>query len=109
MPGMTANITIVTDRRDNVIRIPTRALAFTPRRASSANNPSHGWRGSPIWIDDGGKLRPVRITRGLDDGNYVEVVEGDIKPGDLVVIDSKRPEGAQAGHPFTAAMRLPHM
>jgi HlyD family secretion protein len=108
MPGMTANITIITDRRDNVIRIPTRALAFAPHHSASPLNHGPGWRGSRIWIDDGGKLRPVRITSGLDDGNYVEVVNGDLKPGDLVVIDSKKSEG-QATHPFPTAMRLPHM
>jgi HlyD family secretion protein len=109
MPGMTANITIVTDQRDHVIRVPTRALSFSPRRAGSAANSGPGWHGSRIWIDDGGKLRPTSITRGLDDGNYVEVVDGDIKPGDLVVIDSKRPEVEQASHPFPTAMRWPHM
>jgi HlyD family secretion protein len=110
MPGMTANITIVTDRRDNVIRIPTQALAFAPHHAaSSANNIGQGWRGSRVWIENAGRLRPVRITRGLDDGNYVEVINGDIKPGDLVVIDSKRPEGGQTGRPLTSALHLPHM
>lgn len=29
MPGMTANITIVTERRDDVLRVPLRALAFS--------------------------------------------------------------------------------
>jgi len=110
MPGMTANITVVIDRRDNVVRIPTRALAFAPHHAApSAANTGQGWRGTRVWIESAGKIRLVRITRGLDDGNYVEVVNGDIKPGDLVVIDSKRPEGGQISHSLTSAMHLPHM
>jgi HlyD family secretion protein len=110
MPGMTANITIVTDRRDNVVRIPQRALAFSPHHAaSSATNAGQGWRGSRVWLESAGKLRPVRITRGLDDGNYVQVVNGDIKPGDLVVIDSIRPEAGQTKGTFPAPMHLPHM
>jgi HlyD family secretion protein len=110
MPGMTANITIVTDRRDDVVRVPQRALAFSPQHPSpSSTDVGHGWRGSRVWIDSGGQLRPVRITRGLDDGNYVEVVNGDLKPGDLVVVDSIRPEAGQGNHSFSSPLHLPHM
>jgi HlyD family secretion protein len=111
MPGMTANITIVTDRRDNVLRVPERALTFSPHHFGSAPSTSaQGWRGSRVWVDNGGKLRPVRITRGLDDGNYVEVVEGHLKPGDLVVVDSLHPEAGQGGHSSSAfPMHMPHM
>ena len=37
MPGMTANLTVVEARRDNVLRVPLRALAFTPHRRGSAS------------------------------------------------------------------------
>ena len=30
-------------------------------------------------------LKPVFIVTGLDDGNYVEVLSGDLKVGDMVV------------------------
>jgi HlyD family secretion protein len=110
MPGMTANITIVTDRRDDVLRVAERALTFSPhQRAASANNAGQGWRGSRVWIDDAGKLRAVRITRGLDDGNYVEVVNGDIKPGELVVVDSTKTDPAQSSRPLSGPMHFPHM
>jgi HlyD family secretion protein len=109
MPGMTANITIVTDRRDNVIRVPQRALAFSPHHPSSSANIGQGWRGSRVWLESAGKLRPVRITRGLDDGNYVEVVNGDIKPGDLVVTDSIKLEAGQNSHSFSSPIHFPHM
>ena len=35
-PGMTANVTIVTAQRDNVLRVPVQALRFRPRMASGA-------------------------------------------------------------------------
>jgi HlyD family secretion protein len=110
MPGMTANITIVTDRRDNVLRVPERALAFSPHHAASPGaNLGQGWRGSRVWVDGAGKVHPVRITRGLDDGNYVEVVDGDLKPGDLVVVDSIKPEADQTSHSLSSPMHFPHM
>ena len=90
MPGMTANITIVTARRDDVLRIPVRALGFSPRHhAAAGESPEHTQRrpGTRVWTLRTGRLYPVRITRGLDDGNFVEVLGGDLKPGDEVVID----------------------
>jgi len=111
MPGMTANITIVTDRRDDVIRVPERALSFSPHHAmSSAAAPGQGWRGSRVWVENGGKIHPVRITRGLDDGNNVEVVDGDIKSGDLVVVDSPGAGAAAAAHAASSSpFHFPHM
>jgi HlyD family secretion protein len=110
MPGMTANITIVTDRRDNVIRVPERALAFSPHHAvSSATGPGQGWRGSRVWVESAGKIHPVRVMRGLDDGNYVEVVDGDLKPGDLVVTDSIG-AGPEIAHSASSSpFHFPHM
>jgi HlyD family secretion protein len=110
MPGMTANITIVTDRRDNVIRVPQQALTFSPhQRPQSAGNFGQGWHGSRVWIEQAGKLSPVRITRGLDDGNYVEVVNGDLKPGDLVVTQSLGPEAGHGGRPASSPIHYPHL
>jgi len=112
MPGMTANITIVTERRDDVLRVPLRALAFSPRDhrpSSSGNNQSE--YSAHVWIENGDKLHPVRITRGLDDGNYVAVLSGDLKPGDNVVIDRVRlaSDGGRSAHAPLGGQHLPHM
>jgi HlyD family secretion protein len=32
------------------------------------------------------KLKPVQVRTGISDGRFTEVVEGDVKPGDLVVV-----------------------
>jgi HlyD family secretion protein len=32
------------------------------------------------------KLKPVQIRTGISDGRYTEIVEGEVKPGDLVVV-----------------------
>lgn len=102
-PGMTANVTIVTARRDDVLRVPLQALRFTPRKpsASGANDPPAGGRRpsnqARVWLDAGGTLKPVTITSGLDDGNYVEILSGDLKPGDTVVTDEVRTASSAAG------------
>jgi HlyD family secretion protein len=112
MPGMTANIIITNDRRDDVLRVPLRALAFSPRRRAS-NSPSNDLseHSARVWIEGGGRLRPVRIARGLDDGNYVEVVSGDLKLGDYVVTDRIGANNGARGNAFASGpgLHLPHM
>jgi HlyD family secretion protein len=111
MPGMTANLTVVEARRDNVLRVPLRALAFTPHRRGSATaseaaaNDEHSAR---VWVEDGGRPHPVHIIRGLDDGNYVEILSGDLKEGDQVVTDRIRTSDDASNNPL-AAPHGPHL
>jgi HlyD family secretion protein len=102
-PGMTANVTIVTAKRDDVLRVPLQALRYAPRKSATsfANNPRaesrHPSNRARVWLDQNGTLKPVTITSGLDDGNYVEVLSGDLKAGDTVVTDEVRATASAAG------------
>jgi len=97
-PGMTANVSIVTARRDDVTRIPSQALRFVPRgdisQSASTYSGTDPANSKPnrakIWVKHGHSLKPVEITTGLDDGNYVEIVNGDLRLGQKVVIEEKR-------------------
>jgi HlyD family secretion protein len=97
-PGMTANVGIVTSRRDNVIRIPAQALRFVPHSlvSRSAANQLEADPANPnvnrvkIWVRRGTTLKSVEVTTGLSDGNYVEVVSGDLRLGEKVVLAEKR-------------------
>lgn len=44
-----------------------------------------------VWVMRDGNPVPVWITIGLDDGEMVEVLEGDLKPGDKVIVNEIRP------------------
>lgn len=90
-PGMTANVTIVTARRNSVVRIPVEALRFAPP-GSSMKDANHvdgasSMRQARMWVPDGGSIRQVAVTIGLDDGLNVEMLDGPLHPGDLVVTD----------------------
>jgi HlyD family secretion protein len=45
IPGMTANVRIVTDRRENVLRVPNDATRFQPPQAQAAGNNQGGFPG----------------------------------------------------------------
>ena len=112
MPGMTANITIVTDHRDDVLRVPLRALAFSPHHRAAAGGASERPKhrvGARVWMASAGRLHPVRVSRGLDDGNSVEVLSGDLKPGDEVVIDEARGTGGAQRGGFGSPTHMPHL
>jgi len=112
-PGMTANVTIVTAKRDEVLRVPLQALRFSPhkRRAATADSATHLHPSNQarVWVDDSGALKPVTVTSGLDDGNNVEILTGDLKQGDLVVTDQVLPGGSAAAAGGSSPLRMPRL
>jgi HlyD family secretion protein len=109
--GSTANVSFQTDVRENVTRIPSAALRFVPpdhllrpedktyvevkkkdlkegeeklsaeRRAEQAKERTK----RVVWVADGDKVKAVPVTLGLQDGQYAELVSGDVKPGQELV------------------------
>jgi HlyD family secretion protein len=110
-PGMTANVTIVTARRDNVVRIPIDALRFHPRSAARAQpapatNAQLSGRSATVFVPAGSGVQPVSLTIGLSDGAWVQMINGPLKPGDPVVTEETRADGApQMQRP---GMHFPH-
>ncbi len=110
-PGMTANAHIVIAERDQALRVPLQALRFSPEGTRTGEHPhSRGGnaqsnRNAHVWVSDGGKPRKVDVVRGLDDGNMVEIVSGDLHSGDQVVIDETRRSVVQSS--AAAGPRMP--
>ena len=121
-PGMTANVSIVVDRRDNVLKVPNAALRFKPtlvrsdraavppvpaaeRLQGAKPNPAGGANrsnGEPrtkatVWMPHETGPRAVEIRTGVSDGNFAEVVAGELKEGDEVIVGVEAPRGAQGG------------
>jgi HlyD family secretion protein len=88
-PGMTANARIITAEQEDVLKVPLQALRFTPNGADKSGDPDHrhGDHTASLWVLDGKALRQIQVVRGFDDGTSVEILSGDLKPGDQAVID----------------------
>ncbi|HUN99700.1 MAG TPA: efflux RND transporter periplasmic adaptor subunit [Bradyrhizobium sp.] len=84
VPGMTASTEIVVDERDNVLRVPDQALRYAPTGLSGAAAAA-ARTGQHVWVLRNGQAAEVSITTGLDDGNFTEVVQGELQEGDLVI------------------------
>jgi HlyD family secretion protein len=73
-PGMTAAVNIVVDQLENVLQVPNRAV-----RVINAQR--------VVYLLQAGQATPVAITLGVSSDVYSEVLEGEIKAGDLVVLN----------------------
>lgn len=104
-PGMTATATIIKARAQNVLRVPSQALRFTPAGAGR-HGAAKGAR-RVVWVQRDGKAVAVPVTIGLDDDTFAEIKAGDLKPGDQV-ITGEAPAGGttRSGAAPTAALRL---
>jgi len=114
-PGMTAASRIVTAERTDVLRVPSQALRYQPPGMTApaggqrtpgavvppAQTAAPSSEGAVYVLRDGEPVR-VPVTIGLDDDSHAEIVKGDLKPGDRVIITEQR--GGTA--PSTSAPRL---
>lgn len=93
-PRLTANVTIYTLERDNVLTVPTKSLRFVPEEEllmgtgltaeNSAQEAPAGKR--LIWVKQGQQLLPRVITVGSTSGNMIEVTDG-LTEGEEIAVD----------------------
>ena len=91
MPGMTAHVKILVAERKDVLRIPNAALRYKP---TSSDEDTEKKPRSKKRTDSPTVYRlatdkqptPIKLKLGISDGTYSEVLEGDLKPGDALVL-----------------------
>ncbi len=102
-PGMTATAEIDAAHIKNAILVPNTALRYVPpddvKSKAPASPPQlNGVNAGRVWTQDGkGGLIPHDIRLGATDGRSTQVLEGDLKAGDLVVTDLADKKPAQSG------------
>jgi HlyD family secretion protein len=111
MPGMTANITVTVDERADVLKIPNAALRFipldqAPEEFSPKPGDMLGDESSPlnsslsslvlsgqsrtVWVlGTDRQPHPREIRTGITDGVATEVLNGDLREGEAVIIMKK--------------------
>jgi len=93
-PGMTATVHIITDHRDDVLRVPDQALRYTPggvAGTAGTDTPkpvgdSSGGQSASVWVLRNNRAVRVPVTVGLDDDAHAEIVQGDLQAGDRVIV-----------------------
>lgn len=82
-PGMTANVSIITNKSEDVLCVPNLALKFTP----DITGPKYKNQG--IWILENGKPNRIEIETGASDDNSVEVISDEINENMKVIMSIK--------------------
>lgn len=81
-PGMTANVSIIVAHKDNILKIPNAVLRFRPEGIKRGE-------GQPVlWVLDKGDPKPVKVKLGISDRNFTELLEGDLREGQEVIVES---------------------
>ena len=123
-PGMTANVSIETGRKDDVLKIPAAALRFRPKDADDAKKskpqgsgmgmgqkpgngkarPGAGGGQQKVYLLKDGKPAPVQISTGLSDTTSLELADGPLKEGDELIVEQidgkKKKANGMGGSPM---------
>lgn len=83
-PGLTANVTIFTMQKPDVLVVPAKALRFSPDPAQKT--PAAGPK--RVFVDHNGFLTEMLVKTGVSDGIYTEVTGG-LAEGDSVAVGFK--------------------
>ncbi len=84
-PGMTANVSIIISTKKDVLKIPNAVLRF---RLSEKGAQTSEKKGPGVWILEKGKPRRVHVTAGISDGSFTELLSGDIREGQELIVES---------------------
>lgn len=91
-PGMTANVSIITNKRENVLCAPNIALKFTPKTDGTK------YKNQGVWLLENNK--PVRhdIQIGASDDNFTEISAKDVKEDAKIITGIKGKSGTPKGN-----------
>ena len=93
LPYLTANVKFIRKHKEQVPNVPNAALRFMPPEDMIAPGGMETLRSFKreegkrlLWVKaDNGKLRPVEVRTGLNNGVATEIVSDVLKPGDEIV------------------------
>lgn len=85
-PGMTANVTIVTAKKEDPLRVPNGALRFRMPDVPVDRKMTKVWR-----LHEG-RMEPIAVNTGIADSLFTEITEGPLREGDAVIIGIENPE-----------------
>lgn len=106
LPGMTAYVNIVIAQRSDVLTVPNAALRFRPSEAGARTDKAQNSGDKPkgqarskdnaipmgtVYVLEKGQPKAVRISVGITDNRSTEVLDGDIKAGDAVIVEDLQP------------------
>ena len=106
-PGLTANVTIYTLEKNDVLAVPSKALRFMPNEALLKKGEQIEDVDAPqkVWTMEGNTFKAHKVETGITNGMLTEIISG-ISEGTEVLVDfnisggETEQAGQQAQNPF---------
>ncbi len=99
LPGMTANVRFTVNQKKAVLRAPNAALRYKPggddtdATMTAAKQPGKHL----LYRLEDNKPVSINVRAGISDNNYTEIMEGDIKESDRVIVRDAGEKGEKSG------------
>ena len=101
-PGMTANVSIITNRKDDALCVPNDALRFTPTEITGGQK----YKEQGIWVMRDRKPVRVTIKTGAKNNDITEIISKDIKENERVIIGYRNADKNTGGTQKKRPMRM---
>jgi HlyD family secretion protein len=133
LPGMTAYVNIVVAKKEGALLVPNAALRYKPADAGGdkSKEKDRGARGNgekgerpggdagggprgkrrdaasgTVYVAEDGKLKAVSVQLGITDNRNTEILAGELKAGDRIVVGENLANGDAAANNSTLKMRM---
>lgn len=94
-PGLTANVTIYTAEKKDVMCVPSKALRYTPTKETVGGLKISDLPNAKnkVWVIDGKTIKAIRVNVGMTDGTNTQILSG-LDEGQMIVtgIEAKKAE-----------------
>lgn len=100
-PGMTANVEIITAKKEDVLLVPNKALRFF---VEDENGSTKRYADRGIWVLKNGEPHRVSVTIGVTDENKTEITSGTLPENSEVIVEKKEDKDSVR----QMRMRMPH-
>ena len=84
IPGMSANVSIITKKIEKALCVPNKALKFSP------NGETKKYEQQGVWVLTKAGLKRFNIELGIADDTKTQIITNELKAGDKVVISSSK-------------------
>ena len=100
-PRLTANVTIFTDTRENVLVVPNKALRFTPDKKLAGGKVIKDCNSQKkVWTMDATSIIAHPVKTGMSDGSNTEIVSGISEGTEIItetIVKGEMPEMSEEG------------
>ena len=84
----------MTEEAEGVLTVPNRAFHFEPPAAARTAGAAPATNRGTVWTQGSeGRIIPIEVLTGTSDENRTEVIAGDLREGQPVIVGVAKPKG----------------